>query len=351
MLDTDKVKKGKQLIAELSNTFCELSDEDFDEFVKDGTIDLFLKSILDPSEVSHYPNIAEFFLANKYKSSLLSYMRYSITNNYSIEVTKEGITGFVSPNYIQWFEDGVMILEGEEKFTGYMSLYKNGKLSYAIAARDAGPGESMGSEYFEFIDGEDFLTRLKQIPLGTTSILDEPIQKLKSLINITDNTEAKYQKILEDYPWVLGAQYRKILRHPKLDEKNIPDFTGVRVHDGFRDIIELKPPFMKVFREDGNFTSDFNDAWNQAERYLNFAREEKDYLLRKGMRYDNPKCYLVLGWNISKENIKEIRRKEKMNPSIQLYTYNDLLAFMESTVKFVRMLKIDDTTSNDDYSE
>ncbi|VVB85119.1 Uncharacterised protein [uncultured archaeon] len=44
----------------------------------------------------------------------------------------------------------------------------------------------------------------------------------------------------------------------------------------------------------------------------------------------------------SKENIKEIRRKEKMNPSIQLYTYNDLLAFMESTVKFVRMLKNED---------
>ncbi|VVB91355.1 Uncharacterised protein [uncultured archaeon] len=300
MSDTETIKKGKQLITELSNTLREISDKELGELFKDGAMDLFFKSILDPSEVSHYPTIAEFFLAKKYRSSLLAGMINSITNNYSLKVTKEGKTGFVSPSFVQWFEDGVMLLEGNGPFKGYIALYRNGTLSYAVAARDVGPGEQMGREDFKFIDIEDFRAQLKQMPSETTAMLDEPVQKLKSLIDISDNDEAKYQKILETYPWVLGAQYRNIQRHPKLDEKNIPDFTGVRVHDGFRDIIEIKPPFMKVFREDGNFTSDFNDAWNQAERYLNFAREEKDYLQRKGMRFDNPKCFLVLGWDISK---------------------------------------------------
>ena len=76
-----------------------------------------------------------------------------------------------------------------------------------------------------------------------------------------------------------------------LNDKNIPDFTGVRIHDSYRDIIEVKPPFTKMFRNDGNLNSDFNDAWNQAERYLDFARTERDYLQRKGLRFDNPRCF------------------------------------------------------------
>ena len=102
--------------------------------------------------------------------------------------------------------------------------------------------------------------------------------------------------MIEKYPWVLGLKYSVIQRHPKFDDKNILDFIGRRVCDKYSDIFELKTPFMKVCREDGDFTSDFNDAWNQAERYLDFAREQKYYLLgEKGIEFDNPKCYLVLG--------------------------------------------------------
>jgi TPR repeat protein len=39
---------------------------------------------------------------------------------------------------------------------------------------------------------------------------------------------------------------------------------------------------------DGEFHSNFNDAWNQAERYVTFARDERDYLLRqKNLRFEN----------------------------------------------------------------
>lgn len=348
MSENEKIDEGKQLIEDLSKILRELSDEEIGEFFKEGTMDYFLNSILDPSNLNKFPNTAEFFLANKNRSSLLAGVRHAITLNYSFIGHKDGKTGFVSPYNFQWFDDGVILQEGTEPFAGLIVLYRDGNLSYAVAARDIGPGEKMGHEDFEFISMEDAIIQLSKISSTTIARLDEPIQELTSLINNNNNNEAEYQEFLEKYPWVLGAQYSMIQRHTNLDDSNIPDFTGVRVHDNYRDIFELKPPFMKLFRNNGNFTSDFYDAWNQAERYLNFAREEKDYLNRKGMRFDNPKCYLVLGLNLSEEKIREIRRKEKMNPAIQLITYDDLLAFIKSTVKFVRMLKTEDITAKNE---
>jgi hypothetical protein len=139
---------------------------------------------------------------------------------------------------------------------------------------------------------------------------------------------------------VLGLQYKHVQRHENLDDQNIPDFTAVRVHDSCRDIFEIKPPSMAVFRADGEFTAEFNTSWNQAERYLNFAREEADYLYRKGLLFDNPKCTLVCGYNLNKDDLRKVRIKERMNPALHFMTFNDLMTFMESTVKFIRQFAV-----------
>lgn len=133
---------------------------------------------------------------------------------------------------------------------------------------------------------------------------DEPIRKLINLLNEQNNDEANYQQLFQNYPWILGTSYDKVVRHQKLDDENIPDFLGVRVHDQLMDIFEIKPPFMKIFRADGGYTSDFNDSWNQAERYLAFAQIERDYLQRKGLFFDNPKCILIVGYNISQAEVE-----------------------------------------------
>ena len=58
--------------------------------------------------------------------------------------------------------------------------------------------------------------------------------------------------------------------HISLNDENIPDFTGVRYRDGSRDIIEIKQPFIPIFRGDNLFRSEFNQSWDQVERYLDF---------------------------------------------------------------------------------
>ena len=69
-----------------------------------------------------------------------------------------------------------------------------------------------------------------------------------------------------------------------------------------------------MFRENGELNSNFNDSWNQTERYLDFSINEKDYLRRKGFRFDNPRGFLILGYNLTNLEIKQIRIKEKLNP-------------------------------------
>jgi predicted transcriptional regulator len=178
----------------------------------------------------------------------------------------------------------------------------------------------------------------RALPQKALDDLNKPIRQLEALLDGQDNAEANYQQLFQHYPWIFGTYYKHIVRHQKFDDENIPDFLGIRAHDDFMDIIEIKPPFMKLFRADGTFSSEFNDAWNQAERYVAFAQLEADYLKRKGLRFENSKCLLVAGYNIPEMNLPKLRTKQRLNPWIQVMTYEQVLAQVKATVDFVRRL-------------
>lgn len=347
MNDDDQEKRVNQLFEELVSLIQGATDEQVLELLGNGNLNALILAIFDPSEKSNYPNLNEFLLAKKNRATLIALLRHVITQNYGLKGVNNKGSGFISPSYIQWFDDGVMFLQGKNKFEGLIGLYRNsGSLSYAISTRDVNPGEEMGPDYFEFVDINEFKVRAQQVPTRDISNLDEPIQQIEKLLSVQDNNEGKYQELLIKYPWVIGAEYKSVSRHTKLDDKNIPDFTGKRVRDNSRDIIEVKPPFTTMFRESGELNSDFNDAWNQTERYLDFAINEKDYLRRKGLNFDNPKGFLILGYNLSDKEIKQIRVKERMNPLIRVLTYNDLVVFMKQTVSFIRSLKEEDSNKD-----
>jgi len=332
------VVKGKKLVKQLSEICRNISDEELDELFSGGTIEELLNSILNPQTVTDFKTIGDFFLANKKRAALIASLRYAIQRYYSIKSEAAGKTAYVSPSNFLWFDDGVIVLEGYQPFEGSICLYKDNGVSYAVVNRDAKKDEELGVEDFDFIDIEKFKESFGNNKQLAITELQRPIQELKELLEKEESSEAKYQELFSRYPWVLGLQYTQLQRHINLDDENIPDFTGVRVSDSCRDIFEMKPPTMKVFLADGNFSAEFNNAWNQSERYLNFAREDKDYLKRKRLRFDNPKCFLICGYNLSEEFKLKIRVKEKLNPSIQLLTYNDILAFMENTVNFIKSM-------------
>jgi hypothetical protein len=334
----EAIVRGKDLIRELATICSDLADADILDLLGDGGLDDLFNAILDPRTVAKYPSVAEFFFQNKHRAALMAGIRNAITHNLSIKMPKDGTTAFVSPYYIQWFDDGVMLLEGKEPFAGIIGLYRHGQMSYAMTLKDGKLGDQFGLSDFEFVGLEDTKRYFEKLKAPTAEGLEVPLAVLRANLATKCGEEARYQELLAEHPWVLGLQYSKLQRHGSLDDRNIPDFTGVRVSDGYRDIFEIKPPTMDVFRDDGEFSAPFNAAWNQAERYLHFAREEQDYLQRKGFRFDNPRCFLICGYDLPPELVKKVRVKEKMNPAIHLMTYNDLLAFMDSAVRFIRQV-------------
>ena len=180
---------------------------------------------------------------------------------------------------------------------------------------------------------------LTTIPSNQMDDLEKPLIEIKELLNSQNNEESNYHKWLQKYYWIFGLEYKLIESHKNLDDKRIPDFTGIRVYDDFRDVFEIKAAFIPWFQKDGRFNSKFNEAWNQVEEYLNFAIEDKDYLRRKGLNFDNPKCYLILGYDLSEKQIKKIRTKARVNPAINFRTYDDLMAWAENTINFVKKHK------------
>jgi hypothetical protein len=347
MADQEALQRGRQILAELIETFSELDDSALVELLGGRELDALLTAILDPSDTDKYPNLNEFMLAKKTRATILAQLRWLITDRYAFRgKSVDGRPCYMSPNHFQWFEDGIMFMQGPKRFEGLIGLYRqSGRLSYAFLARDAKAGEELGPEYFEFIDEAETRKRQEQIAQIEATGLHEPLRRLQSLLDARDNEEGRYQRLLMDYPWILGAKYKAIHRHRHLDDRSIPDFTGIRVRDACRDIIEIKPPFTKMFRQDGTLNSTFNDAWNQIEGYLDFARREQGYLYRKGLRFENPKGYLILGFGYTEEEKDQIRIKERGNPAITVLTYEDLRTFAVSTAKWARALVSEEESS------
>ena len=153
-------------------------------------------------------------------------------------------------------------------------------------------------------------------------------QSLNQLVDLLSNQcddESAYQELLSSAPWMLGASYSAIVRHQQLDDANIPDFTALRAYDQCHDIVELKQPFLRLFRKDGSFTAAFNDAWNQAERYLDFCQRQRVYLRdEKQLRFENPRCILLVGHDLSVPESDAVRAKESASRLITVMTYDQL---------------------------
>jgi len=151
--------------------------------------------------------------------------------------------------------------------------------------------------------------------------------RLEGLLGERCEDEAQYQEFLQEHPWILGGAYRLIERHRALDDHNIPDFTGVRHKDGFRDVVEIKQPFLPCFRAGNAFSANFNDAWNQTERYLAFVRNNRDYLRNeKALVFENPRALLILGHGFDEHQRRLLKDKEGMNLAVEVLTYETILS-------------------------
>jgi len=174
----------------------------------------------------------------------------------------------------------------------------------------------------------------------------EGFQALQTLLRDECQDETQYQELLAAHPWMLGATYAEVMRHrghghDATSRRNIPDFTARRSADGMNDIIELKQPFLTCFKQDGTPSAQFNDTWNQAERYLVSAREDRDYLERHlGLRFENPKCLVIMGHDWTETQTRLVRQKESLNVSISVMRWDHLVAQAAEVLSLIRAASV-----------
>jgi len=168
---------------------------------------------------------------------------------------------------------------------------------------------------------------------------DGAVLELRKLLDAREEREGLYQEVFKKHPWLLGLQYSSVQSHESLDDENIPDFSGTRTRDNRLDVVEIKQPFMPIERASGGLSSQFNEAWNQAERYLDFTRTEADYLRRrKGLHFENAVCYLIIGGGWSDVTHRLIEAKQRLNPAIIVVTYDQILSMANLAVLLIRQL-------------
>ena len=328
-----------EILNELIAAFREAADEEIETLLDEGTVQWLFPAMFD-SQGGEPRLYIDRLLQNRNRATLIATLHQFLELNYAVQGRVGERVGYVSPYPSQWFDEGVMFLEGPAPFEGVIGLYRNGEVGYAVLAHDTRPGDALTSDDFEFVPLEQVNARNAATFPDSIEQLNAPSDRLRELLVEQTNDEARYQQLLEAHPWVLGAHYTRIQRHTHLDDRNVPDFTGVRSRDGYRDLLEIKPPFMPVYRQDGEFSAEFNAAWNQAERYLHFARTEADYLRRRGLEFDAPRCVLLAGYGLTDEQVRRLRVKEQLNPAIEILTYNDLERYMRSTAELIKRIRV-----------
>jgi hypothetical protein len=336
-----KISTAVSLSKELGELLSRLSDSELQAFGNAGGFRDILRGVLDKTDLSKAPKMGDFYLAERARSSIAASIYRDVIASFAMQ--DKNTKKWISPAEAQWFEDGVVLLEGDKPFEGFLCVYRKDDIKVLVAARDVGPGEEVSRESFAEVSIED---ANKRIYPNSDGQLDEAINELEMLLGTRQSDERKYQEWLIKYPWVLGGKYRSIVRHEKLDDKNIPDFSGVRAQDNDRDVFEIEQPFKPVLKEDGGYTQVFNEAWNQAERYLMFVKEQRNYLHEtKGLRFENPESILIFGHDLPIPHLKALRMKGRTHPQIKIFTYDDVLRLARNTVTFVRGLKTGDLST------
>jgi hypothetical protein len=299
-----------------------------------------LFSALLPKPYDKSVSIYDYLLDNRTRMTLAAGVRHAITMNCSVKGQVDGMQCYISPSHRQWFPDGIVFLQGKERFAGLIERYLDGKIEVGVAARTVRGGESMGVNDFMFIDIEEAKKQIaaERVP-NTVAGLEDVLAELQALLDRRVEDEAVYQEFFTRNGWFFGLQFSRIDSHKAFNDENIPDFTGVRMPRGNRDIIEIKHPFLTLIGKSGDFRKEFHDAWSQGERYLTFADREADYLRRqKFLNFENPHCYIIAGHTFDEAQAVRIRDKEYMNPRITMMSYNEVLRLGRHTIDVLKSM-------------
>lgn len=238
---------------------------------------------------------------------------------------KEGSKYLLSLDYNNLFGFFSMLYKLFERLERYTILSKNGKDTKNYKSKtiqdflETNHTEiffNINEEYESYFDKKNLI---KQIKCAKNELL--------KLINKKEEKERKYQDFFKKYPYCFSLYYEKIESHNKLDDKNIPDFTGIRTKDKFHDIFEIKQPFKNYLNKNNTPNLEYMKDLEQCKDYLKYCENHKQTLREeKNIHIQEPKCFFITTYNLDNFHKNKLKEKYKTDAlKIELITYDEII--------------------------
>lgn len=164
------------------------------------------------------------------------------------------------------------------------------------------------------------------------------IEYLRELIKRSEE-EPKFQAFFEENPDFLSRNVKKVISQKSFGGELIPDLILILSNGNYL-IVELEKPAFKLFTSKGNPTKYLSHAEQQIRGYLTWAKEDKDYLIRRGLNNlssDNVTGLVIIGAKLSSNQKKKL---ESLNNTIRsaysVKTFDDILEENEICLENLR---------------
>ncbi|QEY31190.1 DUF4263 domain-containing protein [Synechococcus sp. RSCCF101] len=238
-------------------------------------------------------------------------------------------------------EDGnyivVRVDEGVADLGEYDPEYLAGALATVLGSKDVVSHIGTCDQSDELVSALKGAIRLRE--------MQSAVMALRGYLEQEENSEATYQRWIEQHPWALGNAYvvspedvRAISPHDQLD------MMLSNVIAGYRDIAELKRLDMAVLIRDEShrsyyFSSEVSKAIGQCHRYMDVLHS----VAEQGMRDHpeivayHPRATIVICRSVSwsTEEHKALHGLNSRLSGIRIMTYDHLLAQGERLLSVV----------------
>lgn len=171
----------------------------------------------------------------------------------------------------------------------------------------------------------------------------QAVAKLQQMIDSGEEREEKYQKHLEQHPWMFGSEYSELLDRRKWTRDENQDFVVRRTTDGYIEVIEIKTPLggKPLYIYDRSHDSyyqcaDLSKVIGQVEKYLEeFDANRSEILRRDGEDSNKIRVKIIIGRDGDDNQRTALRRHNGHLHRMEVLTFDQILKVAKNVLGYL----------------
>jgi len=126
---------------------------------------------------------------------------------------------------------------------------------------------------------------------------EKEVEEYQKLINKETIAEQEAQNFFEKHPGIVDAKIMKLIPKVSFGGERYPDFVAILIN-GNHILIEIEKPTDKLYKNNGDPSSEFSHAEQQVRNYLKWMYDETDYLRKRelpNISVENTTGLIIIG--------------------------------------------------------